>query len=433
MPSDKSQRGLSGFSCLSICAALIIRLVFMPITMHSDLLFIHYFPSFLSLHGVWDVYGYFGDHFLSKGFTYYPPGVYYLTAFFQWTLHALEPGFGPFMEQARSLMDRGAETAQYFAPYTTDKVLRLVFWMKLPYLCAEAGCLWLLGKLYPERKPEAWNWWLWNPVVLFSTYIFGQYRIFSAFWMFCVLYAVSKNRKREAALCLGALCLLENYALFLLIPSLMALEEKWTGRFRLLGWALFLPVAVLAPLAGSSQGYVFHSYFSPTIAKVALQGIFRHFSEWTGPLGKGILAAAFAWALAILWKGKGRGYCLFVHVNLGLLFVLYAVSVTTIHYFMWILPLLVVAQLNGPSWKKGFLAALLTLLFLFNLDSRALNLGLFLPLGAHFLSYPSFHEWAVGRGLPWGAVVGGSRLLFSALCLYFAGNIYTQRIRPLLV
>lgn len=440
MPSDKSQRGLRGHFYFSILAALTIRVVLLPISMHADLIFIHYFPSFLSLRGVWDIYGYFGDHFLSKGFTYYPPLVYYVTGFFQWFLGALEPGFRPFMERTHSLMyGGGVETAQYFAPYSRSEILRLVFWMKLPYLLAEVGCLWLMGRLYASRKTEAWSLWLWNPVVIFSTYFFGQYRIFSAFCMFCVLYFLSLNKKRDAALCLGALCLLDNYAFFLLIPSVLILGDGWANRLRLFGWALLLPVLVLLPLAISSGGYVFQAYFSPIIAKIALQGIFRHYSEWTAPAGKIILGAAFSLIVVVLCR-KRNGYTpagryrLFVYVNAALLFVVYAVSVTTVHYFMWILPFFVALKLDGPPWRKWFPVALFTTLFLFNLDTRALNLGLFLPLDAErFLSYPSFHEWISSYGVPWGSVVGACRFLFSALCAYAAVNIYYQRIRPLLV
>ena len=48
--------------------AALVRLVLMPITMHSDLLFTNYFPHFLSDQGVWDIYGHFEDHYLDLPF-----------------------------------------------------------------------------------------------------------------------------------------------------------------------------------------------------------------------------------------------------------------------------------------------------------------------------------------------------------------------------
>jgi len=86
-----------------VCAlwvpALLIRLILMTITLHGDLLFIHHFPAFLSYHAIWDVYGYFGDYYLSYGFTYYPPLIYFLMAFSQVAVGGLNPDFGVFMTQ----------------------------------------------------------------------------------------------------------------------------------------------------------------------------------------------------------------------------------------------------------------------------------------------------------------------------------------------
>ena len=96
-----SKNGFSAAAWAWMALALLIRLAVMPLTMHSDLLFIQVFPSFLSYHGNMDIYGSYGAHFLSRGFIYYPPLVYYAIGSFQWLLHWVNPGFGDFMDERR--------------------------------------------------------------------------------------------------------------------------------------------------------------------------------------------------------------------------------------------------------------------------------------------------------------------------------------------
>src|SRR3989338_8311250 len=78
-----------------ITVALFIRLALMPFTLHGDLIFTNYFPYFLSHHGVWDIYGYFGDHFIQRsGYSFYAPLVYYVVGFSQWIFKILCPWLG---------------------------------------------------------------------------------------------------------------------------------------------------------------------------------------------------------------------------------------------------------------------------------------------------------------------------------------------------
>ncbi len=439
MISDNTPPCGQTYFYVALALVFLPRVFLMPVTMHSDLLFIHYFPYFLSYKGVWDIYGYFGDHYLSQGFTYYPPLLYYIVGFFQWVFHWVNPGFDEFINQA---LQNGPDLVarEHSTSFTTSRIFQYVFFMKLPYLFADLGCLWAIGQIYSEKQTKAGMRWLWNPVLLFSVYIFGQYRIFSAFFTWLVLFAVSKNKKILACLGFGALCLLENYPVYLFLPSLLILGDDWRERFKLFFW-MILPVAMLLiPLAIASKGYVFYAYFSPLIVKTAAQGIFRHYPQVTGVVGKTMLAGFYLFTLFDLLKKNRNGakinfhsrFLLFIYVNSTLLLVLYAVSTTMIHYFMWILPLFVALHIEGQPWKAWCTWVLIVFLFLFNLDSRALNLGLLRPLGEdYFLSLPSLHEWMSRMGVPWGIVVGLSRLGFSALCLYFTASIYIWRIRPL--
>src|SRR4051812_26192355 len=80
-----------------IAAGFLVRLALMPVGLHGDLLFIHYFPFFLSHRGIGDIYGFFGPHYLEQGFTYYGPGLYYGMALAQTLIRFAEGAFSPLM------------------------------------------------------------------------------------------------------------------------------------------------------------------------------------------------------------------------------------------------------------------------------------------------------------------------------------------------
>ncbi len=427
----------------ALMGALILRLLLMPVSMHPDLLFVNYFPYFLSYKGVWDVYGYFGDHYLKYGFTYYPPFVYYLTAFAQWAVKMQNPGFDVFMSHVHELIyfEKGASSPfqRYLAPFQVLQSLQFVFWMKWPYLVADALCIWVL-----LRKPfltgagkggrSLVRAWLFNPVLLFSVYIFGQYRIYSAFFVWLVIYLMRVEKTQWAFFVIGLMGLADNFPLILLLPAALIFGKSWKERMLLLLIAAIPMAFLLIPLAVSSKGYVFYAYASPLVQKLASQGILRHYPEIVGPICKGIFLTSFLFTVFFLtFKKLTRPAAvkpLFVYVSLGLLLVLYATSTSSVHYFMWALPFFLIVRDEGEPWPRTLSGIFVVLLFLFNLDSRGTKLGLLMPLNTdYFMSLLSLHEW-VDSYVPWGKLIGLSRVSFSVLCLFFAVRLFVKRISP---
>jgi len=420
-----------------LAAALALRLALMPATLHADILFIQYFPSFLSLHGVWDVYGHLGDTYLRHGFTYYPPLAYFLIGLFQILLIPLDPGFAEFMVRTDALMREGGRSIAVYLGSPEPALLRRVFLMKLPYLFADVlACAALWHAFAPDRRKKALRGWLFDPILIFSTYAFGQYRVLSAACWWVFFWALRSRRKHAAFVLAGAAACLENYPMLLLPPALMILGRGWRERTELaLCFAVF-PLLVVAPLAISSGGLVLHAYFSPVVVGAATQGMFVH--------APGILPIALKTAFLLFYLFLFVRVCrapgtlsdiergrLFACTALAVLFALYATSVTMVHYVLWALPFWILARFDeGEPWVYPLSAAMVGFLFFFNLDSRAMNLGLLVPLDpVFFSSLPSLHE-VMERFLPWGKFVALARLGFSVLCAYFAFSLYRARIRP---
>ncbi|GEM_PF-1581226 len=441
---------------LVLAAGLLMRLALMPVTLHSDLLFIHYFPSMFSLHGAWDVYGHFGTLFLSQGFTYYPPLVYYLIGFSQWPIVRVDPGLALFLAHLNEVMRvqvGGAEPlAVFLAPFTRPETSRFLLWLKSPYLAADIVCLALAARALGGIRFAVKSWWL-DPVLIFSTYAMGQYRVLSCAIVWLALVWVREGKRTRAFAALGALALMENYA-FLIGPAVLlatAKDRRELLRLAVVATALF--AAVFVPLYVSSDGYVRFAYVSSTIRAVALGSITNRFAGMTGPASKILFSVLLAALLGFLAAKRQvaaqlsdeQRFRAFASAAAVVLLLMYATSRISFHYVLWVLPPLAVERRYGAPWPRVLDAVFVVTLALFALDRRELNLGLLAPLDpVYFASFPSLHEAAdamfgclplpetVFRWLRWGAVVAAGRLIFSGLCLFFAWRLFALRLRPLL-
>ena len=425
-----------------IVAAVALRLVLMPFTLHGDLLFVNYFPYHLSYLGVWDIYGYFGDHYVRQyGYSYYAPMVYYLVGFFQCAFKSLSPSFAALMQNIHTHLYAYSPLtpAECLRPFAGPEAWRLVAVMKLPYFLADILCVALIARVFgtSDRK-KAVLLWLWNPVLVFSVYIFGQYRIYPALFLWLVIFLVQKGRREWACICLGLMCLMDNFPWILLLPSVVILGRNRPERVRLAALVLLPFFVIFVPLYVSSQGFVFYAYFAPIYGVAVRQSLTLHFAPQVALAAKALLAAGYTRLLFLLFSGhwpisgiddKAR-VAFFIRLNAAILFLFYATSQTLVHYFMWVLPFLVFLQVFEDHRFYRLSWLLMLCLFLFNLDTRSLNAGLLLPiLLEKAMEIPSLHE-VMGRFLPWGSVVAFSRLLFSAVCLYLAWALMAREMRP---
>jgi hypothetical protein len=419
-----------------IAAGILLRLALMPIGLHGDLLFIHYFPSFLSRQGIWDVYGHFGTHYLEQGFTYYGPALYFVIASGQWLAGFASGIFPKLMDRFHEQMWAGhTDPRALLAPFSYAQTLWVLFWMKLPYLAADAGILWLIGRMgaaAPVMR-RARSQWLFHPVVLFSAYLFGQYRLLTALALWAVLWGIRRGWRGRACFVLGVLMLAETYPVLVAAPAILILGKSFTDRLRLAACFVLPGAAVLLPLAWHSDGLVWASYASPTMMRMATQSIFRSYPEAFVALGKAVLIVVWTSVVWLLAKrpfsadaaARGR---LFEASAAAVLLALYAGTTTHVHYFMWILPVFVWIEAEGAPWPRALSAALVALLFIFNLDSPAVGPRLLAPLVPAWWDAPGIGD-TFNTFVPWGKVVASSRLVFSVSCLWMASRLVDTRLR----
>jgi hypothetical protein len=424
---------------------VLVRLLLMPLFFHGDQVFIQYFPWHASYGGHWDVYGHLMGTFLNKGFTYYPPLVLWITAVWQVMTQPLMAGFDGWMMQADGLMRLGGAAAitDFIEGQRLRDIVRWVFIGKLLYLFADVLC-WRTIRAVSRRDPGLRGLerlWVFHPVLLFSVYIFGQYRILPALVIWVVFGLIQQDRKKLAAVTLGCLLLLDNFGWLILLPTMLVWGKGILERAQLFITSLLIPAVVLVPWAVVSKGYVLTCYYSPTVQRMSLQGIFRGLTPEGAMLLKLVFAGFWLVAVVAAWRTSARSpeerAILWAASSSAVLLALYATSTAMIHYFMWILPFWIIVQVKRAPQYRHLASSLVILLLLFNLDSREMNLGLMAHLHPSILSVPSAHE-IMGRWLPWGKAVALARLAFTVLCLYFAFanlrilhlNRAAKRIKP---
>jgi hypothetical protein len=152
--------------------AVFVRIIFMIIGFHGDVLFINSFPCKFVYEGVLDIYSYFNAHFGSESIVmYYPPLTYWIIGISQYILKPLHGGLFVWINEIQAVGGHKWLLSEAFSP----EVYRYLFLMKLPYLGFDLICILVMGKFASTQssRERIFKLWCFNPVVLYGTYLFG--------------------------------------------------------------------------------------------------------------------------------------------------------------------------------------------------------------------------------------------------------------------
>lgn len=414
-------------------AGLLLRLAFMPISLHGDIIYIYTMPSFLSFHGIWDIYGYFKDIIINQdggmGHTYYPPLTYYVIGFFQ-AMFRLVPGYVEWIGNVTNLMVSQQLDAQYVNVIAAKGVPIFLTAMKMPYLLFDLGCGLILFKYFEDSKDalRAFKLWSVNPIIIFSSYIFGQFSIITTFLLILTIYLIKKQKLELAVLVISCGIMLEFFPIilipiFLFIPNIM-----FRRRLLLLFISMIPALLIFVPLYITSDGYVQYAFVSKFMRRAMLgMGLTRHPIIIIG--AKIFFMVSYAFIMARLFFGifnKERKVssmsiaCASYVAIIMLLFL--ATGYSAIHYLEWLVPILIIFVVRRTIPIYLFIVQM-ALIFIFNLDYRTTNMMLFMPLNPEYFSQlPSLHE-IMNRYFYWGHVITAARLLYSGVCVFIAFKI----------
>ena len=193
---------------------LLIRLLLMPFTGHSDLLHAYWKPYQIAFHQQYSV--------SIQAF------IEYIHAVYIWLVASLIPQasqlwpnipVNPFQASAEVVAQ------VWYQSISNPYIFRTLFLLKLPYLIFDIACLLVILRLNEDRLVRRRIfilWWL-NPIVLYSVYIFGRHEVITQFVIFLSIASFYKQKWMQSLLLLGIATAMRYYALLLLPFYLLAM------------------------------------------------------------------------------------------------------------------------------------------------------------------------------------------------------------------
>ena len=390
---------------------LLVRLIVMPFTTHSDLLSV-YHRAHLILGGA--------------SITKFAPDLFNLLhAGYLWLLKPLLPYSA--MWSPTNL--HTYVFADWLGFVNNQSIFRILFLFKFQYLVFELLAVWLLLKLVPrERAVSVTAFWMMNPIVIFSTYIFGRFDIIIVFLLLSALYLAREDRPGRAMLVLGLATLLRVYPVILVLPFAMILGRNFRDRARL---AMLGLLPLIIPLTiGLTRGPDFIRQFTsmthltyPLLMKFSFLGRDNLY----------VFVLIYFLLLFNLYIHPRSGYAKLQRYSFYVMATLFATSFFHPHYFMWLMPFITfyvddlrvlrIHHIQIGAWAvlamqwgrslAGFLLAPLSPAFFWALAS---------PLDWVDRVYPSVQFIGIGRSL----------LAATLVAMAYVVWLQTHRGRPLL-
>ncbi len=397
---------------LWITLAFFLRLICIFIAAHSDLIYINYYASKLTYEGVFDIYRYIHVTGADIMGTYYPPLTYFVLGGFQFMLRPFDPGFYHWIKVVFSmgtgewLLANGASFAFF----------RHLFFMKAPYLVFDALCVYAVLRYLGDRssKIRALKLWCFNPVILYGVYMIGQADIMPASVAVLAVLMMKEHKLWWGFFLLSTAALFKTFAGFMILPLLIFLSRSVKGLLKNLVPVVIPFVLVALPFFISSRGYVINSFFPAFYAG----GVAA--TPW--PLvQKAVFMGLYLLLISTCFRAKREPDGISVlDISISSLMLVYVIFFVPVHYFVWVIPLLMIAVCQGviPAWVYH---GLVICLFVSNLNSAGTTTALLEPLNPRFFhGLPGLPDLMHNLSIRWGAVMLLARLVFKAACVLTA-------------
>lgn len=393
--------------------------------MHSDMSFLHFFPSLLAYQGIVDPYGYIDQHFSQSvkelGWFYYPPLTYFTLGFFQFLFRPLVSGFDQWLLLSYIGVDVPNLPTYLFLP-AGQHSFSYILMMKIPYLFFDifAGFFLLRIPDKPQKALTAFKYWMLNPVVLYSCFIFGQFDVIPAFFIILSIIFAKREKPYLSVIMLGIGGGYKLVPMLLLPIASVFLGKTHIERIKLFLLGLIIFIIPIMLLWLPSHGAVVKSIF-PAILTVGmgvnknlliliLQAMFI-----VGYLG--ILAHAYFHS-----KKQQAHPCNLLQKYYLIILLLFFVSMASpsFHYLVVLTPILALEIAQDQKMRKWILILILSFIPL-TITGRLLWAGLLEPLHPTlFLSLPSFDQ-IINLIVPYAYIRAGAKsvLIITSLWIVF--------------
>lgn len=380
-----------------ICISVLIRLVLMPITLHTDLLHIWSVPA-LALEGIWDPYSHATQNYsqIASGIfdVYYGPFSYISNAIFMFFLRPFSVTLVPWLTEVRnmvfSLSDFPLEA--YFSSLSQKDLLTNLFLLKFPYLVYESIVIWGIWIFSKnDHRKLLVTVWLFNPVVIYSTYIMGQNDVFTAGILLMAVLAGSRRRVFLSTLLLVLGIMIKTLPIVLIPVFSFIFARSWFGRLKHFGLTLSLFALLNIPWTKDAQRLVI-AYFPPVMASPIDLALRPDSMITMLKLALSLLTASWLFFKIVIAKKIYEPNHLIELTTIALLLFFSAYRGALLNHYIVLIPFLLF-KWSHSRHLVGKMYLFSALLFVTHIYTRPLQWELFAPLRINAISsLPSTRE-----------------------------------------
>ena len=397
------QWGIGGLNkrtlTLLTIAAITIRLLVMPVTLHGDVFHIWGVVT-LSLKGIWDPFYYAVANYqniASSTFdVYYPPAAYVIYSIFLIILHSFSSTLVGWLQLPRELvlLAQDVPLSTYMQDLGRSDLFWNIFLLKTPNLVYEVLILWCLAFLISKKyKKTMLVLWIFNPVVFYSAYMMGQVDLLTTLLVVGATVMAIKNKRIISLTLLIVGTMVKVLPVVLIAPMAFLLGESWKQRIWLIVYSIAIFIIFNLPFTGDLERLRI-SYFPPI-----MPGLVDLSLRPDALVMAGKLLAAGGVGLWLATKTIGSGKRIkskYYPEVMGLILLLFfsAYRGALFNHYVILMPFLIL------FWVKERRAVLKMivfsgLLFLTHIYTRPLQGELFTPTGISWLiNFPSSRELA---------------------------------------
>lgn len=379
---------------------LLIRLIFMPIALHMDLLYVYGRSSLVVYKGM--------PRLMGQIF------VTYIHAFSLWIFKPLMPYFPNVLNYHPGQVI----SWRLFYEFVTDpNVPRTLFLLKLPYLIFDLGCAFLILAIFLDRRKgvSAFKFWMINPVVIFASYIFARYEAIAVFFILLSLYYARNNSPNRSLFSLGMAIVTRLYPVILLPFFIIILEKNPLRRLKLVFWG-FLPLGVITMLSRtfgqtSEVGELARAHHADFLLRMGFSLGFLYDKIF-------IFVAIYAFLLLYVFFNTDHSFRSLWKSSLILMLFFFATCFFHPQYFMWLIPLLTLQVVEDRRFVGLFLVQLLCFAVYTFQWKRWLAGYLFMPLNASYFAQLRSPFEVINQYYPAANFIGIFRSIFSAISFW---------------
>jgi len=404
-----------------ILIGLLLRLILMPFTAHSDMRALDLGAFLISQKGeILTFYDYLSSldkasplvNLYGVDLFVYPPLAYLTPALFMAIL-------SPFYNFSANYvfmtgMDKIFQTAELF---------KTIFLLKLPYLLFDFLLAFLLLKIFKEKGHQAFKIWMINPLTLYATFAMGQFDIIPTLLVVASIFLALKNKKFLAVAMLGIGGAFKMFPLLFLPLFALLLERSFWRRVWLFTVGLLPYLLIITPYFLFSSMYRQTAFLANQAEKMLYMKLPLSGAEYLS-----VFMVAYFILLILAAKSKFQKDSLW---RFGLVLMLLFFAVTHYHpqWFLWIAPFLVWDWLNYGTKHRPYLILLfgcwlsLTLFF-----ESSLHIGLFAPIAPGLLKMDSLTDLA-GRFFDVFLIKSLIRSLFATVAIFLSFRLLSERKR----